>query len=50
MCVVRAPDVFTQNETDGVVQVLQENPEPALHKAVKDAVEACPVEAIRFEE
>ena len=50
MCVVRAPDVFTQNEADGVVEVLQENPGSALYRAVKDAAEACPVQAIRIEE
>jgi len=50
MCVVRAPDVFSQSESDGIVEVLLANPAPAFHQAARDAAEACPVQAIHIEE
>ena len=46
MCVVRAPEIFDQRDTDGLVQVLQPNPPAALHKAARDAAAGCPVQAI----
>ena len=46
MCVVRAPEVFSQREDDGLVLVLQANPPPELYKAVRDAAAGCPVAAI----
>ncbi len=50
MCVVRAPEVFGQNDNDGLVNVLQPNPPPDQHKAARDAASGCPVQAIRIEE
>ena len=50
MCVVWAPDVFSQRESDGMVQLLAEAPPASLHAAVRRAAEACPVRAIDIEE
>jgi ferredoxin len=50
MCVVRAPEIFAQGDADGLVQVLVPGPPAHLHKAARDAAEACPVQAIRIEE
>jgi ferredoxin len=50
MCVTRAPEIFGQNEADGVVRVLQPNPSPALHRAARDAAAGCPVQAISLDE
>jgi ferredoxin len=46
MCVVRAPEVFGQNEDDGLVQVLEAIPPASVHEKVRDAAAACPVRAI----
>jgi ferredoxin len=50
MCAVRAPGVFDQRDSDGVVRVLQADPPVALHEATQDAVAGCPVQAIWIEE
>jgi ferredoxin len=50
MCVVWAPDVFTQRESDGMVQVLMDSPPATLRAGVRQAAEACPVRAIEIEE
>jgi ferredoxin len=49
MCVVRAPDIFSQRESDGLVIVLQQNPHADLYEAARDAAAACPVQAITLE-
>ena len=43
---MRAPEIFGQRDSDGLVQVLQSNPPVALHKAARDAAAGCPVQAI----
>jgi ferredoxin len=50
MCVVRAPDVFSQRNSDGLVMVLQEHPPAEQHAAARDAAAACPVQAITLED
>jgi ferredoxin len=50
MCVVRAPELFTQRDSDGLVRVLQPEPPPALHQAARDAAAACPVQAISLDD
>ncbi|MFI0191352.1 ferredoxin [Streptomyces sp. NPDC017082] len=46
-CAVLAPDVFDQDEDDGVVVILDEEPAAVLHDAVLRAVTACPGAALR---
>ena len=45
-CVANAPDVFDQDEDDGSVILLLENPGPQLADSVRQAAEACPAHAI----
>ena len=47
-CVMLAPDVFDQSEEDGAVELLDEEPGPRLHAAVRSAVSACPAAAIEL--
>ena len=49
-CVVAAADVFDQNEDDGVVIVLDDEPAPEHHDAVRQAAQLCPAAAIRLSE
>ncbi|WP_338785573.1 ferredoxin [Streptomyces sp. DG1A-41] len=46
-CAVLAPDVFDQDEDDGVVVILDAEPPAQLHDAVFQAVTACPGSALR---
>ena len=50
MCVATAPDVFSQRDVDGLVEVLNERPDEPLRGQVRRAVDACPVGAIAIEE
>jgi ferredoxin len=45
-CVVSAGDVFSQNDDDGVVVLLNEAPSAARRDAVKAAARLCPTGAI----
>ncbi|MDH6128317.1 ferredoxin [Kitasatospora sp. GP82] len=45
-CVLTAPTVFDQGEDDGLVQLLQEQPEPAVQSQVQLAAALCPGNAI----
>ncbi len=45
MCVLHAPEVFTQDE-DGVVELLPGGAEAVDHPLVEEAAQACPVQAI----
>jgi ferredoxin len=38
LCVVAAPEVFSQNEDDGLVIVLQEYPPQHLHEACREEI------------
>lgn len=49
-CVANAPEVFDQDEDDGTVVLLDENPPEALAGAVRDAVAACPARAISVDD
>jgi ferredoxin len=49
-CVVAAADVFDQNEDDGVVIVLDDEPALEHHDAVRQAAQLCPAAAIRLSE
>ena len=48
MCVVTAPDVFDQDD-DGLVQLLIEDPEGPDAAAAREAVGLCPSGALRLE-
>ena len=41
-CARTAPQVFDQDEDSGTVVVLNDEPPPALHEAVRLAAELCP--------
>lgn len=41
-CVLTAPDVFAQRESDATVVLLQAQPPPKLHQAVELAADLCP--------
>ncbi|MFE9776133.1 ferredoxin [Streptomyces sp. NPDC005931] len=45
-CVLSAPDVFGQNEDDGVVLLLDPTPDAHLGDAVHEAADLCPARAI----
>jgi ferredoxin len=47
-CVLAAPEVFDQNEDDGVVIVLNDEPSPDQHDAVREAAILCPAAVIRL--
>jgi ferredoxin len=49
-CVLLAPEVFDQREQDGIVVLLDETPDDALHAAVGEAASVCPAAAITVEE
>ena len=46
-CVLRAPEVFDQDDRDGTVVVLAEHPGDDLAESVARAAEECPAGAIR---
>ena len=48
-CVMIAPEVFDQDEEEGTVLVLDDEPPPALHQAVIAAARLCPNSVIRVE-
>jgi ferredoxin len=45
-CALVAPDVFDQDD-EGIVLVLNENPPAALHAATEKAASLCPAKAIK---
>jgi ferredoxin len=47
-CMSVAPDVFDQDD-DGVVEVLDAEPEPDRENAARRAALACPVQAIQIQ-
>ena len=47
-CVLVAPDVFDQRESDGVALLLTEEPAAARLDDVRDAAAICPAAAIRL--
>lgn len=46
-CVVSAPEIFDQRETDGVVVLLDPRPPAAAHDTVREAALLCPASVIR---
>jgi ferredoxin len=49
-CVGCAPEIFSQNEDDGVVILLIEKPSVDRRAAVESAVRMCPTSAIEVQE
>jgi ferredoxin len=49
-CVLSAPDVFDQRESDGIVILLTENPDTASDAMVREAAAICPALAIQIED
>jgi|KBSMisStaDraftv2_1062788.scaffolds.fasta_scaffold3604858_2 ferredoxin len=45
-CVLTAPTVFDQDDTDGLVQLLDPNPPEHVHARVREAAHLCPSGAI----
>lgn len=49
-CVLKAPQVFDQDEEDGVVILRTDNPAPEVESAARLAARVCPSEAITIHE
>jgi ferredoxin len=49
-CVLAAAEVFDQNEDDGVVILLNDDPDPDQYEAVRLAAQMCPASAITVSE
>jgi len=49
-CVLAAPDVFTQDDSDGLVILLDGNPPPEAHRGVLEAESLCPGRVISIEQ
>ena len=49
-CVLTAPGVFDQDEADGVVILLVDQPGPAQQQAVREAAKLCPAAIIHLTE
>jgi ferredoxin len=49
-CVLAAPDVFDQDENDGIVVLLDPAPPAELHEAVREAANICPAQVIEVDE
>ncbi|MCG5220760.1 ferredoxin [Streptosporangium sp. KLBMP 9127] len=45
-CVLIAPEVFDQRDTDGIVVLLSDSPDPLRHEDVREAARICPALAI----
>jgi len=50
VCALAAPEVFDQNEDDGVVVLLDATPGPEQYDAVQEAIIRCPAAVIRLEQ
>ncbi len=50
LCALTAPLVFDQDEEDGTVVVLDHEPPPELHGAIRMAAGLCPNSVIEFDD
>ncbi|GAA1408407.1 ferredoxin [Kitasatospora putterlickiae] len=50
MCALTAPEVFDQDEEDGLVVVLEPHPPEDTHPAARLAVSTCPAAALTLRE
>jgi ferredoxin len=49
-CAMIAPTVFRQDETEGLVELLEPEPPAEVAEAVRTARAVCPAQAIRIDE
>lgn len=49
LCVLSTSDVFDQRDEDGVVKLLQTEPDDSLYEKVLGAARKCPSKAIKVE-
>ncbi|MFC3996013.1 ferredoxin [Nocardiopsis sediminis] len=49
-CVLLAPEVFDQRDDDGIVVLLDAQPDEGHHAAVREAADVCPAAAIALDE
>ncbi|MET9761976.1 ferredoxin [Streptomyces sp. NPDC006372] len=49
-CVLIAPEVFDQRDEDGIAILLDAEPAPEQHAAVREAASVCPAAAIHLGE
>ncbi|MBB5399514.1 ferredoxin [Paraburkholderia youngii] len=49
LCVLSTAEVFDQRDEDGVVKLLQKEPDEALYEKVLGAARKCPSKAIKVE-
>ncbi len=49
VCALAAPDVFDQNDDDGIVVVLDQDQPAELDEAVREAAARCPAAVIRLQ-
>jgi ferredoxin len=49
-CVLAAPDVFDQQDEDGIVVLLNPNPAQEQYENVRQAAAVCPAAAIEVQE
>lgn len=45
-CVFVAPDIFTQRDEDGIVELLVEHPDEDRIEDIEEAIDVCPARAI----
>jgi ferredoxin len=50
VCAIAAPEVFDQNDDDGIIVVLDPHPSPDQEAAVRDAAVRCPAAVIKLTE
>jgi ferredoxin len=50
MCVLASATTFTQSDTDGSVEILNEHPSIALVAKVREAVYNCPAQVFTIED
>jgi ferredoxin len=50
MCVLACSQVFTQDDNDGSVEVLDRHPSLTLIEKIKEAVRNCPAQVFRIED
>ncbi|MEU3186011.1 ferredoxin [Streptomyces sp. NPDC006923] len=48
-CVLIAPGIFDQREDDGIVVLLQAEPDESSQAAVREAAQVCPAAAIALD-
>ena len=49
-CVLNAPELFSQRDEDGIVELLVANPPETQHPAARLAAQLCPAQAITIDE